>query len=200
MANVSVTNTFTNGTTADADEVNANFTDIINGTSDGTKDFSISALTAAGSATLNGNCTLGNASGDDITISGSLAATIAIKTDGSFNIGSATLGLDKVYFGDGGGNTVYVTAPAIAADFIFTLPAITMTMPTADGTAGDLMITDGSGAIRFENYNDAMAMRGYGLTVAVDGSNGMDITLVGADGNGVGHKGGLYLWISITNY
>ena len=73
MANVSVSYTFSNSTTADATQVNQNFTDIINGTSDGTKDFSISALTCAGNVTFNGNTTIGNASSDDLTVTASLA-------------------------------------------------------------------------------------------------------------------------------
>jgi hypothetical protein len=149
MANISVTNTFVNGATADATEVNQNFTDIINGTSDGTKDFSISALTCAGAVSMNGAVTLGNATADDITITGSIAANIPIKTDGSFDIGGTALGLDIAYFGDGGGNTVGIDCPSIASNFIFTLPAFTMTMPTSDGAAKDYMQTDASGAMSF---------------------------------------------------
>lgn len=47
MAAITVTYTFSNGTTADATQVNTNFTDILNGLSDGTKDISIGALTVA---------------------------------------------------------------------------------------------------------------------------------------------------------
>ena len=54
MSSISVTNTFTSGTTILSGEVNQNFTDIINGTSDGTKDFNISALTASGTITFDG--------------------------------------------------------------------------------------------------------------------------------------------------
>jgi len=54
MANPAVTYTFVNGVTADAAEVNQNFTDLINGLTDATKDLSISAITAAGTATFNG--------------------------------------------------------------------------------------------------------------------------------------------------
>ena len=97
MANISVSNTFSNSTTADASQVNTNFTDIINGTSDGTKDFSISALTVGGTATLNGNVALGNASADDLTITASLASSIPIKTTFSYDVGSATLGLKSIY-------------------------------------------------------------------------------------------------------
>ncbi|MHC4607716.1 MAG: hypothetical protein ACYTAF_12445, partial [Planctomycetota bacterium] len=90
MANISVTYTFSNGSTADATEVNTNFQDIIDGTSDGTKDFSISALTCAGALTANGNATLGNATADDITITGRIAADIDPKTASATDLGDAT--------------------------------------------------------------------------------------------------------------
>lgn len=54
MAFPSVTYTFSNGTSADATQVNTNFTDLINGLSDTTKDISINAITSAGTATLSG--------------------------------------------------------------------------------------------------------------------------------------------------
>lgn len=90
MANISVTYTFTNGSTADADEVNQNFTDIINGTSDGTKDLSVSAITAAGTLTANGAVNIGNATSDDITITGRIASDIDPKTAGANTLGDAT--------------------------------------------------------------------------------------------------------------
>jgi len=52
MAAPSVTNTFVAGTTAKATEVNQNFTDVINGITDGTKDLTISALAVGGAATF----------------------------------------------------------------------------------------------------------------------------------------------------
>jgi hypothetical protein len=75
MAGPSVTYTFTNGTTADGTQVSQNFTDLINGLTDGTKDLNINALTAAGTATLNGNIILGNAIGDTVTVNGVFAGT-----------------------------------------------------------------------------------------------------------------------------
>ncbi len=75
MAGPSVTYTFTNGTVADATQVNQNFTDLINGLTDGTKDLNINALTAAGTATLNGNVIIGNAAGDTVTVNGTFSGT-----------------------------------------------------------------------------------------------------------------------------
>jgi len=141
MANPSVTNTFTNGTTADATEVNQNFTDLINAMTDGSKTFSIDALTVAGAFVANGAVTLGNATGDDIKITGSLAATLNIKTNDSFDIGSATLGLKAVYFGDTS-DTIAITAPTLAASYTITLPA-------TGGNDNDVTYTNGSGTLAF---------------------------------------------------
>lgn len=122
MGYTAVTNSFTNGTTASASEVNQNFTDIINGLSDGTKDLSIAAITAAGTATFNGAITLGNATTDDLTITGSLASSIPIKTTASYNIGSNTLGLLSVYFGRNAKTTRLIGHASMAADYTITLP------------------------------------------------------------------------------
>lgn len=75
MASPTVTYTFTNGTTADASAVNQNFSDLIAAMTDGSKSFSIDALTCAGVATLNGNIVLGNATGDTVTVNGVFAGT-----------------------------------------------------------------------------------------------------------------------------
>ncbi len=90
MANVSVTNTFTSGTTILSGEVNQNFTDIINGTSDGTKDFNINALTASGTITFDG-----------------LTASRGLWTNASQVL--ATNGVDsaKILFGTGSDSEMY---------------------------------------------------------------------------------------------
>lgn len=128
MANISVTYTFSNGSTADATEVNTNFTDIINGTSDGTKDFSINALTCAGAATLNGDVTLGNATSDDVTITGRIASDIDPKTAASNTLGDATQTWQALYLDntatDGGtiyfdgGSTEYIQSIADGSDLL----------------------------------------------------------------------------------
>lgn len=90
MPGPSVTYTFSNATTADATQVNTNFSDLVSGLTDGTKDLTISALTAGGTSTLNGNVNLGNATGDDITITGRIAADIDPKTASATDLGDAT--------------------------------------------------------------------------------------------------------------
>ena len=91
MPSPSVTYTFVNGTPFDATEVNTNFTDLINAMSDGSKDFSINALTAAGTATLNGSVSVGNASADDLTVNASIASSLPVKTTNSYDVGSTSL-------------------------------------------------------------------------------------------------------------
>lgn len=144
MAGPSVTYTFANSTTADATQVNQNFTDLINGLTDGTKDLSISALTCAGNATFNGNTTIGNASGDDLTITASLASSIAIKANNTYNIGSSTLGLASVYLGAAGGFTTRIVAAATSS--------YTITLPVAVPSAVKSVMTfNTSGTASFES-------------------------------------------------
>ena len=140
MASISVTYSFSNGTTADASQVNQNFTDIINGTSDGTKDFSISGLTVAGTANLNGNINLGNASADQITFTGSLSSSLPVKTTNSYDVGSSTLGLRTIYLGGGAGSNT--TALAASSSLATTW---TFTFPTGGGSSGQYLKTNGSG-------------------------------------------------------
>jgi hypothetical protein len=52
MSAPSVTYTFTNSTTSDATQVNQNFTDLVNALSDGTKDLTVSSVTAGATITV----------------------------------------------------------------------------------------------------------------------------------------------------
>ncbi len=112
MAAPSVTYTFTNGTTADATEVNQNFTDVINGVSDGTKDITVNLFTANGAATFNGAVTLGNATGDDITVTGYVASSIIPKTNAASDLGSSSLNWQALYLDNDAtdGGTIYFDA------------------------------------------------------------------------------------------
>lgn len=139
MAGPAVTNIFVNSTTADASQVNQNFSDLINAMTDGTIDFGIGALTVSGTATLNGNVTLGNSLSDDITFTGALVSSIGLDTTNAYDIGSSTIGLAGVYFGSSGGAfTTRVKGAAVASSWTWTLP------PTA-GISGQFNTTDGTG-------------------------------------------------------
>lgn len=187
MASPSVTHTLSNGSVIDAGQLNTNFTDIINSLTDATKDLSISALTCAGNVSMNGNVTIGNATGDDVTITGSLASTIPIKTTYSYNIGSATLGLAKIYFGadDSSANTTYLEAGTPSSSF-------GLKLPDADGASGDVLQTDASGQLSFVGGASLTASKtaNYTATTAdkiipcdTNTSGAFTVTLYAATGN-----------------
>jgi hypothetical protein len=173
VAAPSLTYTLTNGSTADASQVMQDLNDLLNGITDGTKDLTISALTCAGNASFQGNVTLGNGSVDDITFSGSLASSVPIKTNNSYDFGSSTLGLAGVYLGASGGFTTRVISSATSS--------FTLTLPPTGGTAGYRVRTNGSGALSFV-ANDASGVSNYGLSASMS-SSALTIALKGADGN-----------------
>lgn len=116
MAAPSVTYTFTSGTTIVHSEVNQNFTDIINSLTDGTADITISTLTANGAVTMNGAVTLGNATSDDITITGRIASDFDPKTAATYNLGDSTQTWLALYLDNGAtdGGAVYFNASSTA--------------------------------------------------------------------------------------
>lgn len=178
MASPSVTYTFANSTVADATQVNTNFSDLISGLTDGTKDLSISALTCAGNATLNGNLTVGNASSDTLTITASLASSIAIGTTFSYDFGSSTVGLKSIYFGDAGSNarTTRVIGGTIASSY-------TLTLPATAGSSRDYLQSDGSGGLSFVPIlRSSNTISNYSLAASV-GSNLLTVTLNAASGS-----------------
>ncbi len=140
MAAPSYTYSLTNGATADAAQVMQNYNDILNGVTDGTKDLTINALTCNGAVSLKGTVTLGDATADDITVTGSLASTIAIKTTNTYNIGSATLGLAGVYFGTGSTQTARIVATGTLAS------SRTYTLLDA-GAAANVVLSEGTATI-----------------------------------------------------
>ena len=148
MAAPSLTYTLTNGQTADADQVMQNFNDLLNGYTDGTKDLSISALTCAGTSTFNGAVNLGNASGDDLTFTGSLASTIPIKTTATYNIGSSTLGLAGIYFGANSQTVRVIGSGSMSATW-------TLTLPVTAGTDKYFLMTNGSGVATWSQIVNA---------------------------------------------
>jgi hypothetical protein len=174
VANPSYTHTLTNGTTADASQVMQNFNDILNGVIDGTKDLSISALTVAGAASFTGNVTIGNASTDDLTVTASLASTIPIKTTNSYDIGSSTLGLRALYFGANSQTVNIKASSSLAATW-------TLTLPTTDGTTGQLLRTDGSGVTSWVSPVTTVAQSGSLTLSDTDGYTAVLITTGASD-------------------
>jgi hypothetical protein len=167
MAAPSLTYTLSNGTTADASQVMQNFNDLLNGITDGTKDLSINAITCAGTATFNGNTNIGNATGDDLSITASLASTIPVKTNTSFDIGSSTKGLANLYMGASSTFTAKFTAATHAASRTYTIPdagtnANFLLSELAQSKNGILTFNDGikvaSGGDTFSRFSDVASV------------------------------------------
>lgn len=139
MTSPTVTNTFSGATTISSSQVNQNFTDIINALTDGSKSFSIDALTCASAATLNGNVTLGSSSSKTLTVNAVLSSTIAIGANNTYDIGAATLALAGIYLGAPSSRSTRLTAhQSLGA-------SNTLVLPNGNGTANFLLKTDGSG-------------------------------------------------------
>lgn len=143
MASPSVTYTFSNGTASDATQVNQNFTDIINGITDATKDLSISALTCAGTATFNGNVALGNSSVDTLTITASVNSSIPFSANGTLDIGGSTLAPRSIYLGSSGSFTTRILSGATSSH--------SLTLPATQGAAGSRLENNGSGVLSWTN-------------------------------------------------
>ncbi len=173
-----MTYTFSNGSTADATQVNTNFTDIINSLTDGTKSLTIDALTCAGTATFNGSVSIGNGSIDDLTVTASLASTVPIKTNNSFDIGSSTLGLQSIYLGAPSSRTTRIRAHQSLSG------SHTLVLPNGNGNSGEYIETDGSGNLSFapilrspfaaENYSLAASVGSSALTISLKTASGSD--------------------------
>lgn len=124
MPSPSVTYTFSNSTTADASQVNQNFTDLVNGISDGTKDLSISALTCAGNVNLNGNTTIGNATSDTLTLTAYMASGAVPASHNTYDLGLVTTNGWRALFlaSSGSTKTVKFVAGNNTSDIILTCP------------------------------------------------------------------------------
>lgn len=150
MASPTVTYTFSNSTVADAAEVNTNFSDLINALTDGTSDHSISTLTLASTFTANGNVTLGNASGDTLTVNATPTFAAATTFSSTIDVtGTASFDGD-VNIGDGSGDTI-----TVAGTSTFTAAATFSSTLDVTGTAsfdGAVNLGDASG--------DAIAING----------------------------------------
>lgn len=185
MAFLTMTYTFTNATTASATEVNTNFQDVVDATSDGTISHNIAALTAAGTATLNGAVVLGASSSVDCTFNASLASSIPIKTTNTYDIGSATKGLAGVYVSTGATYTVRLVGASGGS------AAYTLTLPNSGGTNGHVLQTNGSGTLAYVPYMTAvnavssanyaiLTTDGYGIIAFTTGNSDRTCTLPAA--------------------
>lgn len=162
MAAPSVTYTFANSTTADASQVNTNFTNIINALTDGTSDITIGTLSCSGNVSFSGNVTLGNATADDLTITASLASSITVKTNTTYDIGSATSGLASVYLGGSTTKTTRIKAGTVGTSWTFTLPN---DVPTI---TGQTMVFNTAGTAEFRYPDKFTAAKTTNYTATGD--------------------------------
>lgn len=145
MSSPSVTYSFSNGTTADATQVNQNFTDILTALSGGNTDVSFLSLAVAGTSTFNGNTTLGNASSDDLTVTAALASNLVPKIDSTYDLGSSSIGFNSLYLGENSTRVQLKASASGAASYTFTFPV-------SAGVAGQIMVNQGS-ATQAWKYN-----------------------------------------------
>lgn len=158
MAAPSVTYTFINGTSADAAQVNTNFTDLINGASDGTKDYTINDLTT------NGNTIIGSAVTDTLVVTARSTFTKSVKIVSpgyTSNLGlSLSAGVLTIVGSDGAAlssaNPGWVTVPATTAGLYVTLKV----------TSGGVIRDAASGSSDFTGYE-------FGITSTSNWANDM---------------------------
>jgi len=136
MASPSVPKTAVAGNTALAADFNSNFSAVLAGLG-GASTWDISALsitslgalTIAGATILNGAITLGNATGDDITVNGRFASDLDPKTSAANDIGSTSQAWQALYLDNAAtdGGAIYFDAGS--SEFI---------KATSDGTQLDI--------------------------------------------------------------
>lgn len=166
MANVSVTNTFVTGTTIDPSQMNTNFTDIVNGTSDGTKDFNISALTCAGLGTFSASITVtGDVTYTGVVKGGSIEYSGSLTPGWMSNLGiDLSAGVFSIVDAGGaalsGSNPGFVTVPSTTGGQMVTLKV------TAGGTFND-----------DSHASSSLTNLGFGITETVDWAEDMPFFL-----------------------
>jgi len=119
MAYTARSTTWSANDTLTASALNGEFNVLINGLSDGTKDVNMSAATFAsltisgvstfsGAVSMNGTIGLGNASGDQITFTGTVVSAI-LATDATYALGGTSNGWTALYLDNAAtdGGSVY---------------------------------------------------------------------------------------------
>jgi hypothetical protein len=105
-----VPNTFANSTTADATQVNANFTAIINGITDGTKDINVHQITANGTLIAPGTLSASTAQIGTVVASG-LSANTGYLANGIISSAVVSgMSADSLYVNNFNGSNVNVSA------------------------------------------------------------------------------------------
>lgn len=107
------------------------------------------AWTFSGNQTFTGNVTLGNAVGDSITLTGTIVSNV-LFTDATYDIGASGANRPRDFHLSRNaviGGTITVTGvPTFSASTIG-LRGVTYTLPSADGSAGYHLTTNGSATL-----------------------------------------------------
>lgn len=165
-------------------------------------------LTASLATTLNGNVTLGNATGDDITVTGYLASSVIPKADGTHDLGTTALRMRHVYSDNITASTINAFTAGGDIDFnnvdmdnvdidsgVIDGTVIGATTPAAanvtnldvSGTAqvdGDLTLSGGDGALTFDAANSSIKIPDNSATaLVVEQGNSAYLTFVSTDGS-----------------
>lgn len=111
---ITVTNNFVNNTLIKPDDINQNFTDIINGTSDGTKDIKVEALTIASDLNITGESSFGNNIDDKIEINSIIDNDIIPNANGSYEFGTSVYPFKRIILDNSttDGGTIYFNLTA----------------------------------------------------------------------------------------
>jgi hypothetical protein len=138
MAYITVTNTFQNNTSADATQVNANFTDITGGLTNGTKDIQVSnVLTSGLLKNVGGTCSI------DMTTSGLMTITPVNGVVRIFGAVQQILMKASAAINDAGSITNYATGT-------FVVDGAAGDLELSCGTAGAVVLNSGTYVYKFK--------------------------------------------------
>lgn len=135
MAAISVTYTFINGQTSDGPQVSQNFTDIVNGLSDGTKDLTVAAISGS-TLTLSGNV-LSNLSVTRSSSGGTVGLTVSNTSNTASSAALATISVAGTSAAD--------------AQLYFTVSGTTDWSIGIDNSASDALVISRSSALGTNN-------------------------------------------------
>ena len=111
-----------------------NIVEVANGMGGGAGSFT--TLTASGATTLNGDVTLGNATSDDVTITGRIASHVVPKTNNTYSLGTSSLRWNDIYLA---GDTIDIGGSTISADGTGTISiaatGVTLPVGSKDGNS-----------------------------------------------------------------
>lgn len=144
MALPSVTYTFTNGTSADATQVNTNFNDLVEAMTDSSADFTVGSLVVSGAVSLTGNTvTVGNATSDVLALTSRITGDLTPTASATYSIGSSSLGWTGLYMGANGQTLRIIPSASLSSTYTVTLPA------TTPSTTDAILTVNTSGVITY---------------------------------------------------